>query len=188
MSELRDVVGYEGRYQVSREGVVYSVPKVVKVGTSGGTCIRGGHPLKPSIAKRAGHLRVWLADGSGNKQPKLVHRLVAEAWIPNPDNLPVVNHIDGNGSNPCADNLEWTTASGNCSHAVQAGLTRMPNQKGSKNSGSRLTDSTVVAMRKRYAETGNSAQVGREFEVSPRHSFDICTGKKRTHVTSQPEG
>jgi len=187
MSELRDVVGYEGRYQVSRDGAVFSVPKVVKVGNRGGTCIRGGHPLKPSIAKRAGHLRVWLADGSGKKKPKLVHRLVAEAWIPNPDNLPVVNHIDGNGSNPRADNLEWTTASGNCSHAVSAGLTKMPNQKGSKNSHSRLNENTIAAMRKRYSETRNAAQVGREFGVSSRHSHDICTGKKWAHVSAQPE-
>lgn len=187
MSELRDVVGYEGRYQVSREGFVYSVPKVVKVGTSGGTCIRGGHPLKPSIAKRAGHLRVWLADGSGKKQPKLVHRLVAEAWIPNPQNLPVVNHIDGNGSNPCADNLEWTTASGNCAHAVREGLTKMPGQKGAHNSRSRLTDSIVLAMRKRYSEIGNASQVGREFGVSSRHAHDVCTGKKWTHVSGPTE-
>ncbi|MEX0801700.1 MAG: NUMOD4 domain-containing protein [Dehalococcoidia bacterium] len=187
MAELKDVVGYEGRYQVSREGVVFSIPKVIKVGNRGGTCMRGGHPLKPSIAKRAGHLRVWLADGSGKKQPKLVHRLVAEAWIPNPDNLPLVNHLDGNGSNPHADNLEWTTHSGNCSHAVITGLTKVPSQVGAKNTHSRLTGADIIAMRSRYAEVGNAAQVAREFGIGPRHALDICKGRKWAHVIAQPE-
>lgn len=187
MSEMRDVVGYEGRYAVSAEGVVYSLPKIVKVGGKGGTCVRGGHPLKPSIAKRAGHLRVWLADGSGKKQPKLVHRLVADAWLPNPDCLPVVNHLDGKGGNPHVDNLEWTTHSGNCAHAVATGLLAMPGQKGDKNSNARLSEEIVLAMRVRYVGIKNASQVAREFNVSPRHARDICTGDRWPHVNVLPE-
>lgn len=63
-----------------------------------------------------GYMKVGL---TVNKKIKrcAIHRLVATAFIPNPDNLPIVNHLDGNRSNNNVDNLEWTTVSGNAIHA-----------------------------------------------------------------------
>lgn len=66
-----------------------------------------------------------------------IHRLVAEKFIPNPDNLPCVNHKDGNKFNNHKDNLEWTTYAGNSQHAVSVGL--IIGAKGENNGQSKLT-------------------------------------------------
>lgn len=76
--------------------------------------------LKGSI-KNTGY-KMALLSINGKKKDYAVHRLVAEAFIPNPNNKPVVNHKDGNKLNNCVSNLEWTTYSENRTHAVKTGL------------------------------------------------------------------
>lgn len=94
MEEIwKDIEGYEGLYQVSNMGRVKSVRKNII--------------LKNSIA-RNGYKRVHLYKNKKGKHFQ-IHRLVANAFIPNPDNLPQVNHKDENKLNNCADNLEWCT-------------------------------------------------------------------------------
>lgn len=98
MKEIwRDVKGYEGLYQVSNLGEVRSLP-------------RNGTINKIRIIKKFtdkyGYLYVSLNKCNQKKKKKL-HRLIAEAFIPNPNNYPVVNHIDENKKNNNIDNLEW---------------------------------------------------------------------------------
>ena len=76
--------------------------------------------LKGSI-KNTGY-KMALLSIDGKKKDYAIHRLVAEAFIPNPNNKPVVNHKDGNKLNNCVSNLEWTTYSENRTHAVKTGL------------------------------------------------------------------
>jgi hypothetical protein len=64
-----------------------------------------------------GYLQVWIAP-----KRKLHHRLIAECFIPNPNNKPWINHIDGNKQNNTIDNLEWVTSSENRKHALETKL------------------------------------------------------------------
>ena len=104
MEKWVDIAGYEGLYQISSCGNVRSfvsargkrkIPKL----------------LKPEVLKK-GYLRVPLCKDY-SKERYMVHRLVAMAFIPNPDNLPYINHKDENKSNNNVDNLEWCSRSYN---------------------------------------------------------------------------
>ena len=88
---MKDVVGYEGLYAVTSEGEVYSY--------------KSKKFLEPKCEKK-GYLIVGLYK-NGNRKYFRVHRLVAEAYIPNPEKLPQVNHKDENKANNCLQNLEW---------------------------------------------------------------------------------
>lgn len=101
----RAVKGYEGLYAVSNTGQVKSLFRYKKV-------------LKPNITKR-GYCSVELFK-EGKSKRKLIHRLVAEAFVPNEYNLPQVNHIDENPTNNSADNLEWCTAKYNMNYGEGA--------------------------------------------------------------------
>jgi DNA-binding Xre family transcriptional regulator len=79
-----------------------------------------GRVYKPAIKPSKKHRDYLTVSHNGDKF--LVHRLIAEAYIPNPDNKPYVNHIDGNSNNNAASNLEWVTASENVAHAWSTGL------------------------------------------------------------------
>ena len=96
----KDVVGFEGFYKVSNKGNVYSVERISLNGRK-----IGGIILKPS-PDTIGYLQVALYK-NGKRQNKLIHRLVTEAFIPNPENHPEVNHLDEVKDNNNVENLEW---------------------------------------------------------------------------------
>ena len=100
IEEWRPVVGYEGLYEVSNTGRVRSVDRYVKT-CYGSYRLHKGKVLSPGI-RPDGYLVVSL-----QYRMFRVHRLVAEAFLPNPDNLPQVNHKDEDKSNNRVDNLEW---------------------------------------------------------------------------------
>jgi len=130
----KDIKGYEGLYQVSNFGRVKSVERIVTYGDRHHTVKE--KMKKPTLKKRRnkaggkyvddGYLVVALYKNNKAKM-EYVHRLVAEAFIPNPENKETVNHIDGNKQNNQVSNLEWSTYTENNYHAFETGLNDIDN-------------------------------------------------------------
>ena len=107
------------RYLISQDGTVYSC--VVGRGKKARNSGQAQRVIKP-VVDSTGYLVVCMTDGT-IKRNRAIHRLLAQGWIPNPNNLPHVNHIDGNKLNNTLDNLEWVSVLGNTTHAIDLGLT-----------------------------------------------------------------
>lgn len=112
MEEIwKDIEGYEGIYQVSNLGRVKSFDTKDKLGR-----IRTGRVLKP-LKHTLGYLNIGLYKNN-TVSKKLIHRLVAQSFIPNPENKPEINHIDEDKTNNNINNLEWSTRKENCNHGT----------------------------------------------------------------------
>lgn len=113
----KDVFGYEGLYQVSNFGRVKSLDRLETI-----KCRWGGEALRPVKGKiliPRVHSNGYLRVGFGRKKDVYIHRLVAQAFIPNPDNKPQVNHKDMNKKNNSVENLEWCTQKENNVHSYE---------------------------------------------------------------------
>ena len=115
MEEIwKDIKGYEGRYQISNFGrvksLIYPKEKIMNI-----------YNFRRDGEKGKGYWRVRLIKNSSYKY-FFVHRLVAEAFIPNPNNYATVNHINGDKTDNRAENLEWCTQKENINHAWETGL------------------------------------------------------------------
>lgn len=145
----KDVVGYEGRYQVSSNGDVYSLVtnKFMKLHENDD-----------------GYLGLQLRK-DGKHKNWLVHVLVAQAFIPNPDNLSDVNHKDLDKKNNRVDNLEWVTHQENIRHAVKQG-------RFSK----RFTEDDVREIRRRHEAGESGYKLAKEFGVNDYNIYLILNG------------
>ena len=162
--EWRDVASYEGRYEVSSEGKVWSL--ITK------------RVLQAAPTSR-GYLSVLLYDGSSPKRPRshCVHDLVAAAFHgPKPAGMNV-DHVDGHKQNNRASNLEYVTRSENLRRAHRLGLA--VNAKGAKAHNSKLTTEQVAEIRRR-GETETRASLAREFGVDPITILNVI--RKRTYA------
>lgn len=117
MEEIwKDIVGYEEYYQISNRGNIRSKDRYVKT-CGGGFRFVKGSPIKTVVCTN-GYISVGLHK-KGIVKMRLIHRLVAQAFIPNPDNLPQINHIDENIKNNNVSNLEWCTPKYNANYGTR---------------------------------------------------------------------
>lgn len=145
------VVGYN--YEVSNKGGIKS-----ELGL-----------MKPTLSH--GYYRVCLYRNDGTHKMFQLHRLIAQAFIPNPENLPQVNHIDENKLNNCVENLEWVTAKKNCNHRTRN--ERISNSKLKKINQLTLSGELVRAW-------DGALSVEKETGLSCRYITKCCRGERKT--------
>lgn len=128
MEEIwKDIVGFERMYQVSNLGRVKSMGKIIYK-SNGVRQTFSERILKPGRGSH-GYYGVALYN-KGMGETHLIHRLIADAFIPNPDNKPMINHIDSDKTNNSISNLEWVNGKENSNHAsVRGRMRRNHNQR-----------------------------------------------------------
>ena len=173
---MKDIPGYEKRYAVTDDGRVWSYEKRSRVGKNGGIRIDGNDWLKLHEAKSSSgkiYHRVVLIDKSGKRKQWLVHRLVGICYIPNPNNMPFINHISGNTTDNRVENLEWCDAKGNAAHAHKNGWIKLPNQKGVLNSQAKVTQEDVELIRTMARQGCRGTHISKELGVCRSTVNDI---------------
>lgn len=170
------IPGFEGRYEVSDKGRIRTCSNgrwgnrqscrimSLKVNTVGYFCVNLYKPFS-----------------GGKSTCQMVHRLVAEAFIPNPENKPQVNHIDGNKLNNKVENLEWVTASENKYHAVRTGLQK-PSKKQKEITIQRCSIPVVVfdADMNEVGRFGSAKDAARATGADHSAVTKCCRGKLKT--------
>ena len=165
----KDIKGFEGQYQISSEGRVKSLARKI-IDKAGHT-----HTIKECFMKttpdKDGYKIIGLRDGSGSQKKFRLHRLVCEAFHPNPDNKPQVNHIDEDKSNNKASNLEWSTAKENCNHGTR-------NARGAKANSKPVAQYALDGKLIRIYESASEA--GKQTGVDHRSIGGVALGKRKT--------
>lgn len=163
--EWKLVEGYGGLYRVSNTGRVQSCHKYGS--RTGERC--DWYDMRFFVTER-GYLSVGFG-AHGKRRKQYVHRLIAQAFIPNPNGFPAVNHIDGVKTHNADVNLEWCTNKRNSTHAVETGL--IP--RGIGHPFSKLSAAQVIAIRE---TTGRSYRsIGADFGVCAQ---TVCDVKRRS--------
>lgn len=162
MNEIwKAIDGFEGSYEISNTGKVKALERVVM--NNGGMQRKHERILKANYSN--GHAMVILCK-EGKTYPRFVHRLVACAFIPNPDNKPVVDHIDTDPTNNCVDNLRWVTVKENANNPLSR-KHGSESKKGHPYWGRPLTDDERDTIRK--ALTGKKAGPELRKKLSESH-------------------
>jgi hypothetical protein len=155
---MKDIPGFEGLYAITEDGRVWSYPRRLK--SRDGLYSRNwkGRFLKPSPSSQ-GYLLVTLAHDA--RVNGYIHKLVAMAFIPNPNDLPQVNHKNGIKTDNRMENLEWVTCQENINHAFRTGLKPI----GAQHWMAKLDDKTVLEIRRLYSNGVGVMELARAYEL-----------------------
>lgn len=170
----KPVLGYEEYYEVSCEGNIRSREQKACAKTNWRNIkIRYLSSKRPS----KGYRGVLLRNGIDKVKRRSVHRIVAQAFIPNPNNLPQINHLNGDKNDNRVENLEWCTASQNMFHCYKTKLRTPDVGVGEKHPSARLSNEQIVEIRLMRGRNVND--VSSFFGVTNRHIHLIWARKTR---------
>ena len=162
--EWRPIPGFSG-YEVSDQGRVRYT-------------LRWKSPHLLRLAKHSrGYLKAFLTVDKKMKT-MFVHRLVAMAFLPNPDGLPYINHLNAVKTDNRPSNLEWASHASNTAHAVKNGLIPV----GATHGNTKLSDEQVMQIHVLHASGRNKKSLAREFKVDPSNVRAILNGTSRKPV------
>ena len=183
MEVWKDIKDYEGLYQINNKGEVKALEKTI---WNGQGYLYFPEKIRKLNPDKDGYLNITLSN-KGKVKTFKIHRLVAEAFIPNPNNLPEVNHKDGDKTNNNVDNLEWCTRKENQKHAFRIGLINQNGERnhmygklGADNPNSipiyQLNKNTGDIIREYYS----LASAGRDLGVNTGKICLVCQGKRNS--------
>lgn len=162
----KDVPGYEGIYVISNMGRLKRI-------------MHRKHPtntiINASINDYGYHYSCLTINGKG--QNHMIHRLVGQAFIPNPEDKPQVNHIDGCKSNNVLQNLEWNTSKENINHAWDTGLAKPKN--GILNGNAVLTEKDILEIR---ASSLTPLELSLIYKIKREQVYKILRRERWTHI------
>lgn len=169
LTYMKEILGFEGRYAVTKDGRVWAYPRTRSYDASSirRDCTKhyAGRWLKDSINKYGyKQLTLW-KDGKGYAYR--IHKLVAESYLTKLSDKLVVNHKDGNKLNNNVANLEWVTHAENTQHAFKLGL--MVARRGEDNNMSRFKENDIKEMRDMYESGINRSQIAKKYRTSKTH-------------------
>ena len=157
----------EGNFIVYENGDIYNA--------------KTNNKLKP-IDNGVGYDRVGLYAGNNKHKLYYVHRLLAMAFIDNPDNKQFINHIDGKPKNNELNNLEWCTKSENGLHAFKLGLNRYNNCFGEKNGNSIINDKIAKEIKDSYKSGERQCNIARRLNISKTVVYSVVRNKSWKHI------
>lgn len=180
MEIWKPVIGHEDKYEVSNLGNVRSIDRTVEqVSCQGTPCTRRlkGKQLKPKTTQ-FGYYSVNLYTVSSGRSDTFIHRIVAEAFIPNPEGKTQVNHINGIKKDNRIENLEWVTPSENVQHSYSIGIHKV--STGENHGLTKISEEDVRFIRENFKKRDpiyGATGLGKRFGVCPQTVLNIVNQK-----------